>query len=311
MAAAAFGVLLISSALARLVFAQGEADRITYLAYAVALIAVAVATTVGVLRGTWRQAPVTDLVVQLGGDRSGAVRDALAQALGDPTLEVGYRDGDGYVDAAGRRLTLPGQARRGPRPWCGIWADRSPCWCTTRRSSPMPRCSTPSRPPPDSSPATTACAPTSRRGWPTSRAPGGGSSWRPTPSAGASPSGWPTVPSRSWPSWPTGCARTKSGSSGEGVVRVRAELERTRHDLRRFAAGLHPVGGGGIEPALRDLAARCPVATRVRVSGPPPPAEVAEAVWFVGAEAVTNAVKHAAAALHRHRADRGRRRGRY
>ena len=65
MAAAAFGVLLISSALARLVFAQGEADRITYLAYAVALIAVAVATTVGVLRGTWRQAPVTDLVVQL------------------------------------------------------------------------------------------------------------------------------------------------------------------------------------------------------------------------------------------------------
>ena len=34
----------------------------------------------------------------------------------------------------------------------------------------------------------------------------------------------------------------------------------------------------------------------MRVSGPPPPAEVAEAVWFVGAEAVTNAVKHAAAA---------------
>ena len=50
---------------------------------------------------------MTDLVVDLGDTRSGTVRDALAQALGDPTLAVGYRIDGRYVDAAGRPTTLP------------------------------------------------------------------------------------------------------------------------------------------------------------------------------------------------------------
>ena len=36
------------------------------------------------------------------------MRERLARALGDPTLEVAYRLGDGrYVDAAGRPIELP------------------------------------------------------------------------------------------------------------------------------------------------------------------------------------------------------------
>ena len=52
-------------------------------------------------------------MVELGEARSGGLRDALAGALGDPTLEVGYRFGGGYVDAQGRPLALPaaGSAR--------------------------------------------------------------------------------------------------------------------------------------------------------------------------------------------------------
>jgi signal transduction histidine kinase len=85
-------------------------------------------------------------------------------------------------------------------------------------------------------------------------------------------------------------------TADDGIEPVRTELDRTRDDLRRLAAGLDPVGAGGIERALRDLGARSPVPVHVvDVSGRVLTAEVARAVWFVGAEAVANAVKHASA----------------
>jgi signal transduction histidine kinase len=83
-----------------------EARDAALLAYETALCAVAVYLAYGVVRRPWER-PVTDLVVDLGATRAGTVRDALAQALGDPTLEVAYRVDGGYVDAAGRATTLP------------------------------------------------------------------------------------------------------------------------------------------------------------------------------------------------------------
>ena len=53
---------------------------------------------------------VADLVVELGGPaRPAPVRDALAEALGDPSLVVAYRVGPGehYVDEQGRPVLLP------------------------------------------------------------------------------------------------------------------------------------------------------------------------------------------------------------
>jgi signal transduction histidine kinase len=71
---------------------------------------------VGVLRSRLARASVADLVLELERAPGPAgVRAALARALDDPTLEVGYRlaNGDGYVDADGRALdTEPREPQR-------------------------------------------------------------------------------------------------------------------------------------------------------------------------------------------------------
>jgi signal transduction histidine kinase len=86
---------------------------------------------------------------------------------------------------------------------------------------------------------------------------------------------------------------------------VRAALSETVHELnaatdevREIAQGIHPaiLTQGGVAPALRTLALRCsmPVSVVVDVEERlPEPLEVA--TYYVAAEALTNAVKHAAA----------------
>jgi signal transduction histidine kinase len=88
----------------------------TLVAYELALCVLAIGLLTELLRAPWERARVADLVVALGEARSGMVRDELARALGDPTLEVGYwlPESGGYVDAAGRQLDVasPGLGRR-------------------------------------------------------------------------------------------------------------------------------------------------------------------------------------------------------
>jgi signal transduction histidine kinase len=108
--------LLAGAAAARLASpTQGVTDA-TLLAYELALCGLAISLLAGLLLAPWERARVTDLVVELGEARSGTLRDALARALGDPTLEVGYRlpESGVYVDAAGRPLDVasPGSGRR-------------------------------------------------------------------------------------------------------------------------------------------------------------------------------------------------------
>jgi signal transduction histidine kinase len=55
----------------------------------------------------------SELVVELRSEAATTMRERLAKALGDPTLDVAYRLGDGrYVDAAGRPIELPQRANR-------------------------------------------------------------------------------------------------------------------------------------------------------------------------------------------------------
>jgi signal transduction histidine kinase len=81
-----------------------------------ALTAFAFAIGWTLFRERQARASVARLVVELGQvQRPGAVRDALAQTIGDPTLELAYRRSktDSYVDAFGRPLELaagPGRA---------------------------------------------------------------------------------------------------------------------------------------------------------------------------------------------------------
>jgi signal transduction histidine kinase len=97
------------TALVRIARSAGPTATATLHAYQAALCAAAVAALVGLVRRPWDQIDVTDLVVQLGASRSGVVRDALARALGDPSLVVGYRlaGATEYVDAAGRPIHIP------------------------------------------------------------------------------------------------------------------------------------------------------------------------------------------------------------
>jgi len=80
------------------------------LALQLALAAVPVAFLIGLLRTRLARGAVAELVVELGRQVApGALRDALARALRDPSLAVAYRvaDGERLVDADGLPVTLP------------------------------------------------------------------------------------------------------------------------------------------------------------------------------------------------------------
>jgi signal transduction histidine kinase len=80
-----------------------------------ALAGIPVAFLLGLLRTQLARAGVADLVVALGGPLApGALRDALARALHDPTLTVAYwLPGDErHVDAGGRTVILPAGPER-------------------------------------------------------------------------------------------------------------------------------------------------------------------------------------------------------
>ena len=108
-AASALGLGLAGVAAGRLALPDAEANEALLLAYEATLVAVAVGLLIGLLRAPWERAAVTDLVVELGDVSSGTPRDALARALGDPTLRVGYwlAETGAYVDGAGEQVELP------------------------------------------------------------------------------------------------------------------------------------------------------------------------------------------------------------
>ena len=75
----------------------------------VALAAVPLAYLLGLFRARLARLGVSDLVVELGrGLESGRLRDALARALRDPSLELGFpiEESDQYVNAEGQRVSV-------------------------------------------------------------------------------------------------------------------------------------------------------------------------------------------------------------
>jgi signal transduction histidine kinase len=102
-------IVLAATAIVRRVFETRAAEDASLLVFEAVLVVVAVALAVWLRREPWAQARATDLVVELGETRSGALRTQLARALSDPTLELGFvaADGGGWVDAAGHALALP------------------------------------------------------------------------------------------------------------------------------------------------------------------------------------------------------------
>jgi signal transduction histidine kinase len=106
-AATAFSAVLVVDASAR-AGAVGENGALW--AYDIMIVLIAVALLLDLVLERWTQATVTGLVVDLGSlEEAAPLRDRLAAAVGDPTLEIGYRlpERDAYVDDLGRRIELP------------------------------------------------------------------------------------------------------------------------------------------------------------------------------------------------------------
>ncbi len=113
-AALAFAGVLAFAAVARMVGV--EHDRAVLWVYQLVIAAMVVVLLRDLLRARWSDAVITGLVVDLGATGElGTLRDKLAGALGDPTLVVGYRIGEGaqLVDDAGEvvRVPPPGSGR--------------------------------------------------------------------------------------------------------------------------------------------------------------------------------------------------------
>ena len=69
-------------------------------------------------------------------------------------------------------------------------------------------------------------------------------------------------------------------------------------EVREIAQGIHPaiLTQGGLAPALRTLARRCPIPVAVDVDSEERlPEQIEVTAYYVVAEALTNATKHAAA----------------
>jgi signal transduction histidine kinase len=78
-----------------------------------AALTIPVGIAFGVALSQLRRQQASELVVELRSEASATMRERLAKALGDPTLDVAYRLGDGrYVNAAGRPIELPQRADR-------------------------------------------------------------------------------------------------------------------------------------------------------------------------------------------------------
>jgi signal transduction histidine kinase len=81
-----------------------------------------------------------------------------------------------------------------------------------------------------------------------------------------------------------------------GLDQVVAGLDAALEELREIARGIHPaaLAYGGLPPALRALARRCPMPTDLRVQVAdrlPEPVEIA--AYYVVCEALANSAKHA------------------
>ena len=290
-ASAYVAAVLAGTAAARLAFPTQTGTEVTLLVYEAALCVLAIALLVGVVREPWERSRVTDLVVELGEARSGSLRDALAGALGDPSLEVGYALAGGYVDADGRPLELP--APGSPRRVTRVERDGEAIAVLVHDPAVLSD--------PGLSEALTRAA---RLAASNARLQADvraqldelQASRRRLVHAGDEERQRLERRLRDSVEAPLARLATTIGGSAS-LARAQEQLARSLHELRELAAGLHPGGldRGGLSGALESLASRTPVPVDLSVPDLQPPEEIATAAYFVCSEALANVVKYARA----------------
>ena len=302
-ATAFLGAVLAADALVRLAVSTPEAKDATLLANEAALVALAVSLLAGLLRWPWERAEVTDFVVELGEARPGTLREALARALGDPTLELGYwlPESGAYVDAAGHRLELPavGSARSVTR----VQRDEQAVAVLVHDPAVL-----------DDPGLVEAVAATARLAASNARLQAEvraqvselrESRRRILEAANEARRRLERRlfegPERTLVriSGQLRQARLSAGSEAfrDRIDRSETQLARTLEELRRLAHGLHPrvLAEEGLAAALASLAKEAPVRIEVVVPDARLPAEVEAVAYFLCSEAFANIAKHASA----------------
>jgi signal transduction histidine kinase len=298
-AAAGLGGILMLVAAFHLAGARSAAlllEQVTLVGYAVALVA-------GLFAEPWRQDPVADLVVTLGERRSLPLRTQLARVLGDPGLEIGFWDARAgrFVDAVGREIDVDSPSSRAVtrlerdgRPVAvilytpGTLDDptlESAVEVATELGSAYARLQAEVREQLRELVASrrrlVGAADAERERLGRSLRQGAEARLRALAAA-------------------LSAAREQAAQPAvvERIAVAEERLAETLADLHRLALGLRPraLDEGGLAAGLASLAAASPVP--VRLTAPPGrlATEVESTLYFVCAEALANAAKHAAAA---------------
>jgi signal transduction histidine kinase len=287
-AATLFASALVLDAALRL--ADVGRGRVLLTVYDVAVCLVATVLFLNLVRRRWAQATVTGLVVDLGEpDTAGTLRDRLARTLGDPTLVVGYWlvEQNAYVDETGRQVQLPAAADE--RGVTSIMENGAQIAVLIHDAAVL-----------DDPELVSGVAAATRLAVSNARLQVEvqarlvevEASRRRIVEAADEQRRRLELELR-------GGAQRRLGRVAELVADVGPglgdQLRAAQAELQEFARGIHPalLTEGGLVAAVRELAARCPVAAEVRVPSERFPAPVEAAAYFVCSEALANAAKHA------------------
>jgi signal transduction histidine kinase len=274
----------------------------TPIGYQAALCALAIGLLAGLIRVPWERPAVTDLVVELGETRSGTLRYAMAGALGDPTLEVGYwlPDRRLYVDPSGRVLDLPpvGSDRRVTR----LERDGQELAVLVHDAAVL---NDPALIEAVAAAAELGASNTRLQAEVRARVEELGASRRRLIEASDDErrrleQRLSEGAARRLASLAQllAAARTRAGpETARSIGRAESQLTHTLAELRELGAGLHPreLAEHGLAEALRSLAEQSPVRVDLEVSSERLPKDVEAAAFFVCSEALANVVKYASA----------------
>jgi signal transduction histidine kinase len=302
-ATALVGATIAATAAVRLAVPGNGAATATLRVYEAMLCALSVWLMIGLLRAPWERSAVTDLVVELGEARSGTLRDALARALGDPSLELGFwlpADG-GYVHPDGHPLRLPpsGSSRSTTR----IDRDGQPLAVLVHDSAVLGDQGLV-----DAVASATKLAAANMRLRANVRARVNelAASRRRLIAAGDEER------LRLELRLSDGAQRRLAQLAGtlsearraaansetiERICQANAQLERTQQELRSLARGIHSreLSERGLQAALAEIAADFPIPVTVLVSTGRLPAIAESCAYFVCSEALANVAKYASA----------------
>jgi signal transduction histidine kinase len=295
--------VLAAIALVRLAAPGQAADAATLHAYQAALCGLSLGLLVGLFRGSWERAEVADLVVELGETRSGTLRDELARALGDPSLQVGYwvPESAGFVDSEGRPLRLPDPGSE--RSMTMVERDGPPTAVLVHDPAVL---GDPGLVEAVSSAARLAAANARLQAEVRARLAEIGASRRRILEAGDEERGRLERRLRD------GALRrldevaetlrrargsTAAGGAAERLAKAEIQLARTQEELRRLARGLHSgeLSERGLAAALASLAKDVPLPVKLAVSVTGESPGAAACAYFVCSEALANVAKYASA----------------